>query len=156
MLTSHDQERQGPKSVPGQSAADFDIEVFYDGECPLCMREIRMLQGRDRRRRIRFVDIAAPGFDAASVGLTWETLMDRIHGRLPDSTLVEGVEVFRRLYAAVGFGPLVALTRLPGVKQLLDVAYHAFAKNRLRLTGRCVDGACEFHTKQRTLSANPR
>jgi predicted DCC family thiol-disulfide oxidoreductase YuxK len=156
MLTSHDQERQGPKRVPGQAMADFDIEVFYDGACPLCMREIRMLRGRDRRQRIRFVDIAANGFDVASVGLTWETLMDRIHGRLPDGTLVEGIEVFRRLYAAVGFGPLVALTRLPGITQLLDVAYHAFAKNRLRLTGRCVEGACELHTKPQTLSANPR
>jgi predicted DCC family thiol-disulfide oxidoreductase YuxK len=133
-----------------------DIEVFYDGACPLCMREIRMLQDRDRRQRIRFVDIAADGFDAASVGLTWETLMDRIHGRLPDGTLVEGVEVFRRLYTAVGFGPLVALTRLPGITQLLDLAYHAFARNRLRLTGRCVDGACELHTKPHGLSANPR
>jgi len=156
MLTSHDQERQGPKSVPGQPAADFDLEVFYDGACPLCLREIRMLRGRDRRRRIRFVDIAANGFDAASVGLTWQTLMDRIHGRLPDGTLIQGVEVFRRLYAAVGFGPLVALTRLPGIAQLLDVAYDLFAKNRLRLTGRCADGACELHTRPHPPSANPR
>jgi predicted DCC family thiol-disulfide oxidoreductase YuxK len=156
MLTSHERERQGPASGRSQAVADFDIEVFYDGACPLCMREIRMLRGLDRRRRIGFVDIAADGFDAASVGLTWETLMDRIHGRLPDGTLVEGVEVFRRLYAAVGFGPLVALTRLPGVRQLLDVAYHAFAKNRLRLGGRCVDGSCEFHSKRRTLSEHPR
>ncbi len=142
--------------MAGQVVASFDIEVFYDGACPLCMREIRMLRGRDRRRRIRFVDIATDGFDAASVGLTWETLMDRIHGRLPDGTMVEGVEVFRRLYAAVGFGPLVSLTWLPGVSQLLDLAYHAFAKNRLRLTGRCDDGACELHTKPRGLSANLR
>jgi predicted DCC family thiol-disulfide oxidoreductase YuxK len=156
MLTSHDQDRLGPKSVAGRAMADFDIEVFYDGACPLCMREIRMLQGRDQRQRIRFVDIAANGFDAASVGLTWETLMDRIHGRLPDGTMVEGVEVFRRLYAAVGFAPLVALTRLPGVKQLLNVAYRAFAKNRLRLTGRCLDGACEIHTKPPELRVNPR
>jgi len=134
----------------------FDIEVFYDGACPLCMREIRMLQGRDRRQRIRFVDIAADGFDAASVGLTWEALMDRIRGRLPDGTLVEGVEVFRRLYAAVGFGPLVALTRLPGIAPLLDVAYRAFARHRLRLTGRCVDGACELRGKPRTLPGDPR
>lgn len=130
---------------PGQAGADFDIEVFHDGACPLCMREIRMLQRRDRRKRIRFTDIAADGFDAASVGLTWDTLMKRIHGRLPDGTLLEGVEVFRHLYAAVGFGPLVALTRLPVIAQLLDVAYHAFARNRLRLTGRCSDSACELH-----------
>ena len=134
----------------------FEIEVFYDGACPLCLREIRMLQGRDRRQRIRFVDIAAADFDATSVGLTWETLMKRIHGRLPDGTLIEGVEVFRRLYAAVGFGPLVALTRLPGVAQLLDLAYHMFARNRLRLTGRCVDGACERHARPGTPPANLR
>jgi predicted DCC family thiol-disulfide oxidoreductase YuxK len=115
-----------------------------------------MLQRRDCRQRIGFVDIAADGFDAASVGLTWQTLMDRIHGRLPDGTLVEGVEVFRGLYAAVGFGRLVALTRLPGIRQLLDVVYRLFARNRLRLTGRCVGGACEIHNKPRTLAGNPR
>ena len=132
-----------------------DVQVFYDGACPLCMREIRMLRGRDRRQRIRFADIAAEGFDAAAVGLTWQALMDRIHGRLPDGTLVEGVEVFRRLYAAVGFGWLVALTRLPGIRQLLDLAYRVFARNRLRLTGRCVDGACQLHSGPHTLRAKP-
>lgn len=142
MLTSPDPGRPESKTAPGQTAAAFDIEVFYDGACPLCMREIRMLQGRDRRRRIRFTDIAANDFDPVSVGLSWQTLMSRIHGRLPDGTLVEGVEVFRRLYGAVGFGWLVALTRLPVIRQLLDLAYHAFARNRLRLTGRCADGAC--------------
>ncbi len=156
MSTSHDaQERQLPKRVEGPVTSDFDIEVFYDGECPLCMREIRMLGRRDRRQRIRFADIAAEGFDASSVGVTREALMERIHGRLPDGTLVEGVEVFRRLYAAVGFGLLVALTRLPGIAQLLDLAYRAFARNRLRLTGRCVDGACELHSKPHSPQANP-
>ena len=28
------------------------FEVFYDGECPLCVREIRMLRRLDRRGRI--------------------------------------------------------------------------------------------------------
>jgi len=145
MLTSN---AHRPRHVLDGETADFDIEVFYDGACPLCMREIRLLQGRDRRHRIRFVDIAADGFDATSVGLTWEALMARIHGRLPDGTLVEGVEVFRRLYTAIGLGRLVALTRLPGIRQLLDLAYRVFAKNRLRLTGRCVDGACKLHHTQ--------
>ncbi len=125
------------------SGADGAFEVFYDGACPLCMREIRLLRGLDRRGRIRFSDIAAPGFDAqARAGVDYATLMARIHGRLEDGTLVTGVEVFRRLYGAVGFGPLVALTRLPGVAQLLELAYVWFAKNRLRLTGRCEDGTC--------------
>jgi predicted DCC family thiol-disulfide oxidoreductase YuxK len=119
-----------------------DIEVFYDGQCPLCVREMGLLRRLDRRGRIGFVDIAAAGFDATAVGVPWEALMDRIHGRLPDGTLVEGVEVFRRLYALVGFTPLVALTRLPGLAQLLDLTYRLFARNRLRLTGRCRDDGC--------------
>jgi predicted DCC family thiol-disulfide oxidoreductase YuxK len=125
------------------SAAAFEVEVFFDGECPLCMREIRMLRRLDRGRgRVRFTDIAAPSFDPSELGLSLEVLMDRIHGRLPDGSLVEGVEVFRRLYAAVGLGPIAALTRLPGISGALDLAYVAFAKNRLRLTGRCRDDAC--------------
>lgn len=122
---------------------NFDVEVFYDGACPLCMREIGMLKGLDRKGRILFTDIAAAGFDAGTVGLTWEALMGRIHGRLPDGTIIEGVEVFRRLYAAVGFGALVKVSRAPGVSQVLDAAYRLFAKNRLKLTGRCTDVACE-------------
>ena len=127
----------------------FDVEVFYDGECPLCMREIDMLRGRDRAKRIVFTDIASPTFDPASVGLDHDALMKRIHARLPGGELIEGVEVFRRLYAAVGFGPLVAVTRVPGVSHALDLAYTWFAKNRLRLTGRCVkadDGTCSTST----------
>lgn len=121
------------------------FEVFFDGECPLCVREIGMLKRLDRHGRIRFTDIAAPGFETNDLGVPYETLMARIHGRaLEDGELVEGVEVFRRLYDAVGLGPVVALTRLPGVRGALDVGYRWFAKNRLRLTGRdaCETGRC--------------
>lgn len=128
----------------------FDIEVFYDGACPMCRREIAMLRRLDRRGRIRFVDIAAPGFDAVALGTTQDALMARIHGRLPDGTLVDGVEVFRRLYSAVGFAPVAALTRLPGVSQALDVAYDWFAKRRLRLAGRCDAGTCSPSAPTRT------
>jgi predicted DCC family thiol-disulfide oxidoreductase YuxK len=118
------------------------VEVFYDGDCPLCMREIRMLMRRDPDGRIRFTNIAAPDFDAAAAGLDRGTLMAKIHARLPNGELIEGVEVFRQLYAAVGFERLVAITRTPGIAQTLDLGYRWFAKNRLRLTGRCEDGVC--------------
>jgi len=122
--------------------SDPELEVFYDGDCPLCMREIGFLRRRDRRGRVRFTDIAAPGFDPASVGVSWERLMDRIHARLPDGSLIEGVEVFRRLYRAVGLGWLLAPTRLPGLRQLADWIYSRFAKNRLKWTGRCGPDGC--------------
>ena len=120
---------------------EFTIEMFYDGDCPFCMRETRFLKKLDWRRRIRFTNIAAPDFKPESVGKTHAGLMAEIHGRLPDGTWITGVEVFRRLYASVGLGPLVLLTRLPLIKQLMNVGYRLFARNRLKLTGRC-DGTC--------------
>lgn len=127
-------------------AADYEVEVFFDGGCPLCKREVAMLQRWDRRQKIRFTDIDAPTFDPAPLGKTYDDLMAQIQGRLPDGTWIKGVEVFRRLYAAVGMRPLVMLTRLPGISQILDLGYSIFAKNRLRLTGRCAGGACKLPT----------
>ena len=71
--------------------------------------------------------------------------MDEIQGRLPNGQWITGVEVFRRLYAAVGLKPVVALTRLPGISRGLEFGYRVFAKNRLRLTGRCDDGTCKVN-----------
>lgn len=129
--------------------ADFEIEVFYDGDCPLCMREIRMLRRLDSKGEspgaIRFTDIAAPDFDPAAHDRTMDEFMTEIRGRLPDGTWLTGVEVFRRLYGAVGFRRLVALSRWPVVRHALELGYRLFAKNRLRLTGRCSpDGQCRI------------
>lgn len=125
----------------------WQIKVLYDGECPLCSREIGFLRRRDAGSgRIAFEDIAAPGFEAADYGSSQEQLMARIHGVLPDGTLIEGVEVFRRAYGAVGLGWLLAPTGWPGVGRLAELGYRIFARNRLRWTGRattCESGACE-------------
>ena len=119
-----------------------EIEVYYDGGCPVCLREVRVLRRLDRRGRIRFTDIDAPGFQAPQPGPALDDLMARIHARASDGTWVHGVEVFRRLYAAVGFGPLVAASRLPGLSHLLDWSYAIFAKNRTRWFGRCTANTC--------------
>jgi predicted DCC family thiol-disulfide oxidoreductase YuxK len=109
----------------------------------LCRREIAGVRRLDRHGRVLFTDIAASDFDPGARGLSYAQLMARIHGRTADGQIVEGVEVFRQLYAALGFPRMVALTRLPGVREALDVAYTWFAKHRLRLTGRCSAGHCE-------------
>lgn len=125
------------------AGSSWQIEVFYDGDCPLCLREIKLLRWLDRRQRIRFTDIAAADFVAAEYGKSMSEFMDQIQGRLPSGQWLVGMEVLRRLYTAIGLGPLVWLTRLPLLSQLCDVGYSVFAKNRLRLTGRCTEDECK-------------
>jgi predicted DCC family thiol-disulfide oxidoreductase YuxK len=120
----------------------WEIKLLYDGDCPLCSREVEFLRRRNRAGRLALEDIAAPGFDPARYGLDAAQVMARIHGVLPDGRVVEGMEVFRRAYAAVGLGWLLAPSRWPLVSRLFDRAYAIFARNRLRWTGRCADGAC--------------
>lgn len=118
-----------------------EITVLYDGQCPLCVREIEMLRRRaPEGRRAAFEDIAAPGFEPGRYGKTHAELMARIHGVLPDGRVIEGMAVFRRVYAAVGLGWLLAPTGWPLLRPLFDAAYRWFARNRLRLTGRA--GEC--------------
>ncbi len=121
---------------------NWQVEVFYDGACPLCLREIRMLRYFDRQARIRFTDISASDFLPTDYGLTMTEFMSEIRGRLPGGQWIKGVEVFRRLYGAIGLSLLVAVSRVPGISHLLDWLYRLFAKNRLRLTGRCNTSDC--------------
>lgn len=120
------------------------LTILIDGECPLCRREGEFMRRLDGGRgRLRFVDITAPGFDAAAYGTTHDAAMGTIHALTPDGGVVTGMEVFRRAYAAVGWGWLVAPTGWPLVRPVVDRMYRWFARNRLRLTGRRAEGCGE-------------
>lgn len=53
-----------------------------------------------------------------------------------DREIIEGVEVFRRVYEKIGLGFIWKITRLPLVGKIADLSYDLWAKYRFRLTGR--------------------
>jgi len=116
------------------------LEVFFDGACPLCSREIAALRRLDRAGRMRLTDFAAPDFDPREYGKSHHELLETIHARTADGKWITGVEVFRRIYATIGLGWLVAMTRLPLIAPLLDWGYRRFAVWRLRNRARCASG----------------
>lgn len=122
---------------------DQQLDVFFDGACPVCRREVATLRRVDRRKRLQFIDIAAAGFDAlAETGHDQATLMARMHVRGGDGSWASGVEALRQIYVSVGLGWLVPLTRLPVITRLLDFANASFAHNRHRFKGHCDDESC--------------
>ncbi|MBF2014709.1 MAG: DUF393 domain-containing protein [Rivularia sp. T60_A2020_040] len=116
----------------------WEIKLLYDGECPLCLREVNFLQKRDAGRgKVMFVDIAADDYNPEeNGGIDFETAMGRIHGVLPDGTVIKNVEVFRRVYEALGMGWVYAITKLPILGSLANFIYGIWADLRLKLTGR--------------------
>ena len=125
------------------------FELFFDGDCPLCRREIAIVRRLNRQNRVKFTDIADPRFNAESTGKFMQQLMDEIHGRRSDGTWLVGVDAFRELYSTIGFGAVVWPTRLPGISHALEIGYGWFAKRRLWLAGRC-DDSCHVSATKRT------
>ncbi|MBD1880995.1 DUF393 domain-containing protein [Coleofasciculus sp. FACHB-T130] len=126
-------------STPPQSSSpSWQIELLYDGECPLCVREVNFLRRRDAGRGlVAFVDIAGDRYTPeAHGGVDFETAMGRIHAVLPDGTVVKNVEVFRRVYEILGMGWIYAVTKLPIIGSIADTLYEIWADWRLALTGR--------------------
>ena len=121
---------------------DYSVfEVFYDGQCPLCKREIDMVRRKDKHNRLRLTDIAASDFQPVA-GKDLAELMKEIHGRKANGDFVTGVDVFREIYSRLGFGWLVSASRVPILQQVLDVGYRVFAylrfkhaSRRIRLAG---------------------
>lgn len=116
----------------------WQIKLLYDGECPLCVREVNFLRKRDAGRgKVAFVDIADDDYTPeAHGGVDFETAMGRIHAVLPDGTIIKNVEVFRRVYEILGMGWIYALTKLPVIGWIADILYGIWADWRLALTGR--------------------
>ena len=117
---------------------DWKINLLYDGDCPLCLREVNFLQKKDAGRGlVKFTDIAALDYDPAeNGGVDFETAMGRIHAVRADGTVVKNVAVFQEVYSALGIGWMYAPTKWPIVGPLVSKIYDLWADKRLAMTGR--------------------
>jgi predicted DCC family thiol-disulfide oxidoreductase YuxK len=132
--------------------AAYPLTVFFDGACPVCVREIALMRRLDRRRRLVWCDFSRPDYDTASINISPAELGRVIHARWADGNVITGVEVFRAMWEAVGLGFLARLSRLWLVEPLVLRAYAWFARNRLRLTGRshaCTGDSCRSSLSSR-------
>ncbi|ESR52990.1 hypothetical protein KPL70_005977 [Citrus sinensis] len=138
---------QGATADPLTSKKEYDkdpspenwkIKMLYDGDCPLCMREVNMLKERNKQYgTIKFVDISSDEYSIEeNQGLDYKTVMGSIHAIVSDGTVVTDVEAFRRLYEEVGLGWVYAITKYEPIAKIADFVYSVWAKYRLQITGR--------------------
>lgn len=104
-------------------------EVFYDGACPICSREIAVYRKMDGLETAAWTDVSQPG--AAPEGVTQAEALARFHIRRQDGEIVSGARAFLAIWRR---SPrlrwlAVALDRRPLV-DALELAYCGFLKLR--------------------------
>ena len=103
------------------------VTVWYDSDCPLCLREIALMRRLDRQGGILFVEIHS----GENCPLSAETLLARFHAQEGDGPLVSGAAAFAAMWRAIPLlRPLGLLARNGFVLWLLEHAYRGFLRVR--------------------------
>ncbi len=106
------------------------VVVWFDGACPLCLREIGLMRRLDRRGAIRFVDVASP---ESVCPIDRGELLARFHAR-EDGVMLSGAAAFAAMWRAIPLlRPLGLLARNRLVLRALEALYLRFLKVRPRL-----------------------
>ncbi|WP_198649039.1 DUF393 domain-containing protein [Cyanothece sp. BG0011] len=118
--------------------SSWRVELLYDGDCPLCMREVRFLRKKDQGRNlVKLVNIAEDNYDPNEhCGVDYKSAMGKIHAILPDGTILTNIEAFRYVYEVLGMGWVYAITKVPIIGKIANWIYGIWAKLRLPLTRR--------------------
>lgn len=107
------------------------VKVWFDGACPLCLREIALMRRLDTRGAITFVDVAA-GADP-SCPIDRAALLARFHAE-EDGVVHSGAAAFAAMWRAIPLlRPLGIAARNRTVLRVLEAAYVQFLKVRPRL-----------------------
>ncbi|MBT8040813.1 MAG: DUF393 domain-containing protein [Xanthomonadales bacterium] len=103
------------------------LRVWYDSECPLCLREIALMRRLDRRGAIRFVDVQ----QGKACPLDAETLLARFHAQEEGGPVVSGAAAFAAMWRAIPLlRPLGVIARFPPLLWVLERLYTGFLKVR--------------------------
>ncbi|CAH0348812.1 MAG: DUF393 domain-containing protein [Sphingobium sp.] len=106
------------------------LTVWFDGQCPLCRREIALMQRLDKRGSIDFVDVAA---EATDCPIDRDALLARFHAQ-EDGVMLSGAAAFAAMWRAIPvLRPLGLLARNRFTLAALERLYRQFLKIRPKL-----------------------
>ena len=106
------------------------VTVWYDGACPLCIREIAFMRRLDSRGAIDFLDIAPAD---AVCPLDRQLMLARFHAS-EEGVILSGAAAFAAMWRAIPLlKPLGFIARNSLVLGLLERLYNRFLIIRPRL-----------------------
>jgi len=113
------------------------ITLLYDGDCPICKREITHLQRHNTKQLVHFIDISTQNYQKESyANIDYNMAMKAIHAIDASGNVLKGPAAFQQLYIRCGYPMLSLLYGLPILHAFFSRIYYLFAKYRLQITGR--------------------
>jgi len=118
-------------AMPQQSS---ELIIFYDGGCPLCVKEMRHLKRLDKEGRIQFENVNEPDFSQRYPQVEVAKANQYLHGQVSSGEMIYGLDVTHEAWSLVGKGWIIAPLRWPVIRWFADKTYLFFARNRNRIS----------------------
>ncbi|MDX1573845.1 MAG: DUF393 domain-containing protein [Methylophaga sp.] len=115
------------------------LTIFFDGDCPLCAKEINALQARDSLHQLKFENIYDDSFASRYPDIDIVKADRVLHGQLPDGSMIYGLDVTANAWKLVNAHHWIQMLRWPVIRWFTDIGYRLFAGLRHpigRLMGR--------------------
>lgn len=128
-------------SAPDAAAHGPLAWVLYDGACGFCSQWVPFWKDALARRGIGIATLQDPWVVAhlSARGVRTEDLLDDLRIIVAGSgDVIPGADAYRFAFRRIWWAwPLWALAVTPGLRQLFDRGYRAFAENRYRVSKAC-------------------
>jgi predicted DCC family thiol-disulfide oxidoreductase YuxK len=109
--------------------------ILYDGDCPLCTFQMRVITWLDWFNTVRVIPLADPRAAEIAPGIKREDLQEAIHCVTKNGKIYRGARCVRfigmRMPLAV---PFALILWFPGVIYLAEIVYRWISRNRLVLS----------------------
>ena len=131
-------------------------KIFYDAECPICVREIELIMQDSRAGFMEAVPIQGSEAVLAQYGITTEAALTYLHVLTDDGVMLQKMAAVRKMYKGYQGFALVKLANLPLLDKLADRLYPWFARHRYQFPKwllprpECEGGMCRIPPKERT------
>ena len=117
------------------------LKVYYDGQCPLCLKTVIIVEHFDIRHGVAFYDLQTHAAqEPALADLSEKMLLKDLFAVDSNGNRYQGLDTYIQILKAMGYPkPLAWLLQLPGIYHLAVRIYRHIADSRERVS---CDNSC--------------
>lgn len=114
------------------------ITVYFDGQCPVCNREVALYRRLERRGRIAWCDLAGPGEPLQGEAFTLSAALELLHAKDAEGVVHVGLDAHLLMWQRLpGWRALAwMLRRWPTARKPVEALYLTLTKRRPGLVRR--------------------